>query len=425
MLLRLAALAAFAVAPVLQAQERLPGAALTLDGAIERVAQTHPDLRLFNGRKDVLQANYDNASLRPPLMLGGMIENAPGTGGYSGFKQAEVTVTLAGVLERGGKLDARRALAQANIDSLAPQREVTRLDLLADTARRYLAITAAIEQRKIAELDIEQRKRTVDAARRRLEAGASPESVVLTAQAALAEAELDRDRAKQAEQAARQSLAALWNGRDPASGEVSGDPLSLPVLEAFQQLGTLLDKTPELAVLAGETRVREAQVRLARSESAADLQWQVGGRAFRNGNDIGLVAGLTVPLGAASRAQPGIRAAEAELSLSSVEREALMVRLYSTLASAHGDYATARMEVDRLRTDVIPRLAKAEQAADRAWRAGAISYMEWAMLQDQRVQARKRQLDRAITAQASLIEIQRLIGQPIVQASAANSGTAP
>jgi cobalt-zinc-cadmium efflux system outer membrane protein len=356
-------------------------------------------------------------------MLGGMIENAPGTGGYSGFKQAEVTVTLAGVLERGGKLDARRALAQANIDSLAPQREVTRLDLLADTARRYLAITAAIEQRKIAELDIEQRKRTVEAARRRLEAGASPESVVLTAQAALAEAELDRDRAKQSEQAARQSLAALWNGRDPAAGDVAGDPMSLPSLEEFQQLGALLDKTPELAVLAGETRIREAQVRLARSDAAGDIQWQVGGRAFRNGNDVGLLAGVTIPLGAASRAQPGIRAAEAELSLSSVEREGLMVRLYSTLSAAYGEYTTARMEVERLRTDVFPRLAKAEQAADRAWRAGAISYMEWAMLQDQRVQARRRQLDTAISAQASLIEIQRLIGQPIVQVSANYSGT--
>jgi cobalt-zinc-cadmium efflux system outer membrane protein len=81
------------------------------------------------------------------------------------------------------------------------------------------------------------------------------------------------------------------------------------------------------------------------------------------------------------------------------------------------------MEVERLRTDVFPRLAKAEQAADRAWRAGAISYMEWAMLQDQRVQARRRQLDTAISAQASLIEIQRLIGQPIVQVSANYSGT--
>lgn len=81
-------------------------------------------------------------------------------------------------------------MAQANIDALAPQREVVRVNLLAEIARPHLAITTTIRERQIAEADIEQRRRTVSGASRRLEAGASPESVVLTAQAALAEAEL-------------------------------------------------------------------------------------------------------------------------------------------------------------------------------------------------------------------------------------------
>lgn len=163
-------------------------------------------------------------------------------------------------------------------------------------------------------------------------------------------------------------------------------------------------------------------MRLARSEAKADLQWQVGARTLRgDDNDVALVAGLSMPLGMSRRAQPGIRAAEAELALSPVEREALSIRLYSTLSGAYGDYTTARLESETLTRDVLPRLAKAEQAADRAWRAGAISYMEWAMLQDQRVQARKRQLQAALDAQTALIEIQRLTGQPIVTAA----GNAP
>jgi len=409
-------MAAFAVAPVLHAQERPPVPPFTLDQAIQRVASTHPDLRLVDGRRDVLRANRDAARLRPPLALGATLENALGSGAYRGFGQAELTVTLSGVLERGGKLDARRTLAQANIDNLAPQREIARLDLLAETARRYLAITAAIAQRGIAEADIEQRRRTVEAARRRFQAGASPESIVLTAQAALAEAELDRDRARQREQAARRALAALWNQREPDFGTVTGDPLALPALEDFAQLGAWLEKTPELAQLAGEARIREAQLRLARSEARADLQWQFGARALRGDDGVALVAGFSIPLGMSRRAQPGIRAAEAELALSGVEREALSIRLYSTLAAAHGNYATARLESERLDKDVLPRLAKAEQAADRAWRAGAVSYMEWAVLQDQRVQARRRQLQAALDAQAALIEIQRLTGQPVVAA---------
>lgn len=420
MWLRLAAVAALAVAPcVLHAQARSPQRVFALDDAIARIAELHPDLRLIDGRRAVLDAQARQAAQRPPLALGATLENAPGNGAYRAFDQAELTVTLSGVLERGGKLDARRALAQANLDALAPAREIARLDLLAETARGYLAVTAAVRQQQIAELDIAQRQRAVEAAQRRFQAGASPEATVLTAQAAQAGAELDRDRAVQAQRAARQGLAALWNGRDADFGDIAGDPLALPALEDFAALARWLEGTPELARLAGETRIREAELRLARSQAGADLDWQVGVRVLRPEDDLALVAGVSLPLGAARRAQPGIRAAQAQLALGSIERDALSVRLYAALAAAHGQYATARLEAERIGREVLPRLARAEQAAGHAWRAGAASYLDWAMAQDQRVRALERQLQAALQAQAALIELQRLTGQPLVAAAAA------
>jgi cobalt-zinc-cadmium efflux system outer membrane protein len=127
-----------------------------------------------------------------------------------------------------------------------------------------------------------------------------------------------------------------------------------------------------------------------------------------------------MPLGSRSRAQPEIRAAEAELALLSVERESADVALYSTLAEAHGRYLSAQLEVRLLGRDVIPKLGQAEKAAERAYRAGAISYLEWAQLQAERTLARKQQLDAALEAQRALIEIQRLTGQSFVDGPATN-----
>lgn len=420
---RLAALAALAIAPCAIAQVPSPPEPLTLDAAISRVARTHPDLRLPVLQRAAAEARYEGAGFKPPLAFGVDIENALGTGASRGFDASEVTVSLAGVLERGGKLDARRALAQANIDTLAPQREITRLDLMAEVARRYLAITAARGQRRIALDDIEQRRRAVAAARVRLQAGASPASTLMTAQAALAQAELDRDRAAQAERAARLALAALWNAREADFTEVSGEPLQLPALEDFQQLAVLLSDTPELALIAGEARVREAQLQLARSELRGNLSWQLGMRNNRDSGDTALIGGFSLPLGNARRAGPEIRAAEAELAMSAVQRESRALQLYSTLAEAHGRYATARLEVARLDSDVLPQLQRAEKAAESAWRAGAISYLEWAQLQAMRIEARQRQLDAALAAQTALIEIQRLTGQPLV--ATASEGNTP
>ena len=83
MWLRLAALAALAIAPCVHAQAPspiVPPDVLTLDDAVARVARTHPDLRLIDARRGGLQADFDAASLRPALRAGLDIENALGSG---------------------------------------------------------------------------------------------------------------------------------------------------------------------------------------------------------------------------------------------------------------------------------------------------------------------------------------------------------
>lgn len=409
---RLAALAVCVAAML--ALPALAADRLTLDDAFARVEQAHPDLRLAGAQRTVLAAELDRASFKPPLVVGASAENILGTGEASGLSGAELTLTLASVLERGGKLDARRALVQSRIDSLALQRESKRLDLLAEVARRYLAVVSAQRQREIADLDIGQRKRTVAGARQRLQAGASPESVVLNAEAALARAELERARAVQREAGSRQHLAALWGERDPSFQVVAGSPLALPKVASFDELTTWLARTPEIAQFAGEQRIREARLQLARTQATPDIDWQVGVRRLQATDDFGFVASASLPLGTRSRAEPEIRVAEAELALLEIERESRNLSLYSTLADAHGRYLSAQLEVRRLGSEVIPKLGRAESAAERAYLAGAISYLEWAQLQSERTSARKQQLEAALEAQRALIEIQRLTGQPFV-----------
>src|SRR5690606_4740839 len=195
----------------------------------------------------------------------------------------------------------------AGIDALAPQRATARLDLLAEAARRYLDVARAQAALDIARVDIEQRRRAVDAARVRLQAGASPESVLFTAQAMLAQAELDRDRAIQEAASARLSLAALWGARQAGFTTVTGNALQLPALRPFDVLADELQRAPELAELLGEQRIREAQLQLARTASKPDWNWQVGVRNNRVDNATSMVAGFSIPLGSVRRAAPEIR----------------------------------------------------------------------------------------------------------------------
>lgn len=421
MLLRLAALAALAAAPCLAAAQTAPvpvratAPALTLDDAFVRVADAHPDLRLFDGQRAVFDAERDVAALRPAMEAGIEIENL---GLDAPVRTLETTLTLAGVFERGGKPDARRALAQTRIDALALQRETARVDLLAETARRHLAIVVATRHQAIARADVAQRARVVDAARQRFAAGASPEAVVLTAQAAQAQAELQVARAQLEIDTARRSLSMLWGDPDADFDIADSDPLALPDIAGFDTLRTLLARAPELLQFNDRERIAEARLQLARSDATPDIGWQAGIRHQRAGSDTSLVAGIKVPLGSRARAQPGIRAASAELALLSIERDAGDRALQATLAEAHGRYRVAQSAVALLAREVLPRLTRAVTANERAWRAGAVSYLEWSQLQDARSEALRQQLDAAEAAQIALIELQRLTGQPLVVAPA-------
>nr|WP_223276911.1 hypothetical protein [Stenotrophomonas maltophilia] len=100
--------------------------------------------------------------------------------------------------------------------------------------------------------------------------------------------------------------------------------------------------------------------------------------------------------------------------------------LYSTLVEAHGRYTVAQAEVARLHGDVLPKLARAEQAAERAYRAGAISYLEWAQLQSNAPPWPSNSWTSPWMRSAPLIEIQRLTGQALVTPpAAASTGETP
>lgn len=381
---------------------------LTLDDAFARVIDTHPDLRVYAPRHEAMAARVDKAAQAPPLTLGAEVENAMGTGDVRGLHSAEVTLSLSSVLERGGKREARRSLAETRVLALDTERNKTRLDLLAETARRYLAVVASRQQAVVARDAVALRQRAVAAADKRHRAGAVPASVVLSAEAALAQAELGLARAEQSGRSARRYLAALWGEHQAQFRVADADLRQLPTLEPFAVLVGWLDRNPAIRRFADRQRIAEARLQLAQTEAVTDIQWQVGVRRFQLGGDVGVVGSVSIPLGSASRAAPDIRIARNEIEALSIQREASGMALYATLADAHGRYQVARLEVTRLGADVLPRLAEAEQAAARAWRAGAATYAEWARLQSLHVEARQRQLAAALQARRALIEIQRL-----------------
>ena len=262
-----------------------------------------------------------------------------GTGGSAGVRGAERYVSLASVLERGDKRGARPAVADRSINALALVREGRRLDLLAEVARRYLAAAAMEAQAFIWATAVERRERALEAAASRVAAGGAPESVRLTAMAA-AVAARGVERAGRAATLDTTRLAILWGVTDPSFSVPALETAELPQSIELRAAIERLANAPEMRAFSSEERLREARVQLARTALSPDLQWSVGLRRLEGDHDWGLMGTLAPPLGTRSRAEPGIRAAEAELAAVSLEREAAMLQLKATLADAQAQLAS-------------------------------------------------------------------------------------
>lgn len=392
-------------------------APLRLEDAFQRVIESHPDLAVWRARREALQAERDAAALPPPVTANLSSENAPGTGNASGFQQAELTVSLASVLERGGKREARVEVASHRLDATAVLQEARRIDLLAEVARRYLDAVVAGAEARLAAADVAQRERTLEAASKRVQAGGAPQSVRLAALAAKQRAESDLHRAERAQTVAKRRLSLLWGETRGASFDVTAsDFLRLPEVVAYEDLKQRLAKNPDLEVFGHEARIREARLRLAETARSRDVAWQVGVRRLQDGADWALVGNVSVPLGSMQRAEPAIRAAAAELDALSMEREATRLGLEAALAEAHGRIETAIAEAEQFDRVLLPTLREAESSAEQAYRRGALTYLEWAELQSDIIATQHQRLAASVEAHSALIELQRLTGEPMLRA---------
>lgn len=383
---------------------------LTLQSAFERTLEKHPELGVVAFRREAAEAEVDAAGFGPAPRLDLEVENIG--------ESPEATLSLASTFERGGKRGARLAVATAGLDALAVEQEQRRADLLAEVARRYLDLVAAQALADLADREVTQREAGLDAATRRVRAGASPDSIRLAAVAVLARARQQRERSRNQSLGAAHRLGVLWGAREPEFDRASGDALAIPTTPSLAELRTLIANNPDLRRFADESRLREARVQLARSARAADVEWRVGVRRLDGEGAWAAVAGVSVPLGAGRRAEPGLRSARAELAALALDREIESLSLEATLIDAHVRFESAAADVRALKDTVLPSFEEAERSAERAFRAGALTYTEWAQLQSDTMDARREQLDAALDAHRALIEIQRLTGSPFVTAAA-------
>lgn len=397
-----------ACAPAFAAQE--PSASLTLTQAIAMVLERNPQLQAGTFDARAAAARIRQQQQTTPWSLGVDVENFAGTGRRRGTDSVETTLSLGRVLELGDKPEKRGQVARYEAGLLRHERDAVRLDLLAETARRYLNIARVQAERDLAQDRVDLLQLTLKAVEQRIRAGKSPTAQRSRVDIDLGRAELALEETEHLIRVARRRLAALWGAFDPGFETVRAELLQLSPEPDFDDLEQRLDNNPLLARLATAERLAEARIRLARAARRADVDVRAGIKQFADTDDAGFALSVRVPLGSQTRARPYEAEAQAlaakEPLLAQDQRLALRVTLYEL----HQELLHSRDRVQSLRDRIMPAARRTLKDYREGYGLGRYSLLELIEAQQRLLQARLELIDAAVAHHATFIEIDRLVG---------------
>jgi cobalt-zinc-cadmium efflux system outer membrane protein len=381
---------------------------MTLEAAMTRVLDSHPELQRRQAEIAATAAKRDLMALPTPWVVGAEYEAPLGSGEERGLDQGEGTLRLSRVIERGDKRSLRQAAGQARLDRAFLETELAYLELAAETVRRFTEVAGAQEWAALASERVELAQRLHERVEQRVAAARSPVAEAHSSRAEWARAQANLARREGGLDAARARLAALWDGAGTDIAAVSADLFALPAVPEPAAVRQALARNPDLQRLIAAQAVASAEAELARGQRAADITASAGAKYYGEFDSGGLMVELSVPLGSATRAAPAVRAAEervvaAELAQASQRREVTGVALQLV-----AELTARERELALFDGTVIPEARAAVRQYQQGFEAGRHSFLTVADAQRRLVEARAEAIAAAVAFHRLMLELEQL-----------------
>jgi cobalt-zinc-cadmium efflux system outer membrane protein len=383
---------------------------LTLAEAIARVLEDNPQLQAAGFDTQAAAERIRQQSQSRPYELGVELENLAGTGKASGVSGLETTLSLGRVLESGGKARRRGEVAQLEAGVLRVEQDALRLDLLAETAQRFLTLARVQVERELARERVELMQRTLQSVAQRYRIGKAPAAERSRVRIDLARAELALEETGHLLINGRRELSVMWGELQPDFEIVQADIFHLEAEPDFASLDQRISNNPDVARLATRERLLKSRLLLAKTRTRPDLDLRAGVRHLNDSDDVGMLLSLRIPLGSAGRASPYMSEAETLIAREQLLAQEQHLVLRSTLSGLHQELLHARDRFEVYEDGIIPEAEKALQDYSQGYAAGRYSLLELTAARETLLEARLESLSSAVDHHGARIEIDRLIG---------------
>ena len=377
---------------------------LSLAQALEEAAARSPTVVAAEAEVAAAEARARQAGYRSNPEFSLEVENFAGTGELRGLRSTETTVAVNQRLDLGGRRTARIDAARAEIDVQKLRLAIARDDLVQSVREQFARAVAAREKLTQATENEARARELARVAGILVEAGRDPPLRALRARSALAQTRAEREAAEADELAARSSLSALFGVSEPV-GAVSGTTLDI----VAQQVNP--DSSLDVRLADAERASAQAGVRQQLAERRIDPAVGVGVRHIKATGDVGLVAGVSMPLRVFDTNRGNIDAARQALAAADARRASTLATVTARARNAIANVEAARRRVEALEKAAVPEATEALRLAEVSYREGRASLLEVIDIQNAYTAARASLTEARLQLAQATAELGRILAQ--------------
>lgn len=379
---------------------------LTLADALTKAIESDPGAAVNVARADAAGAAIAEARARPADAVGVDIEDFVGTGPYSSAVRAQATAWYERTWERGGKRAARVAAARSDLGVTTERNRLRRLDMLEQVQTAWVETLAAEAAIPIAEQRLAAAERVYGEMGRRVARGLEPSFAAERAKTAVSEVAIALDGAREQARRARAGLASWW-------GRSADFDLETASFFSTDSVAPPASGSPDLALLAAERDAAEARVRLAETGNAGDASTQVGIRHFRDGNDVAVMIGGSIPLGTRTANRGNVARAAAESRAAEAEMAVARLQTMREIDGLVAERTALVSEIGRMEREVLPGAERTVALAGDGVARGApaITFLEVNEAQQALLDALSRRIDLLRRFHLAGVRLDRLAGR--------------
>ena len=392
--------------------EKAPLQSIDLNHALQQTLKKNAELKAYPYYLRVSEAELLQAKQRPLPIIGLIAENVLGSDDFSDTDQAEITLTLGQTIELGGKRESRIALATTSRQNQQTEYELARLDVLAETSRRYYELLRLQFLQDWIDKRADSERNALNVIKRRAKAGAAKQADVTKMQLKLSRSKALTTQLKGQTNLARANLAAMWSASPSFTG-VSGNLLSLPMVPDNAGITEALIKSPAFMRQQILQRLADAQVQLARANSKVNFDVGIGLRRFEATNDHALVFNISMPIPISNPNRGRLAAAQAEQALSIEQSELIRTQLRLSLVAIQQTLMNHSLYAQVITEELLPLAHQLLADTEAGYSKGRYSVLQWADAQGELFALERELIETHTLVYLQLLELERITGQPM------------